>query len=98
MVKLTRKTMAVRMDRTGVFARKRFCRYSGRVMESFAAFENFLRRLATKIQLRAVPMARPMPIQALPRPKARTEPGRPMRSHADMSEACALRAVTQGPI
>ena len=77
---------------------KRFERYCGSVMESFAASEKQRSRRATKIQFRAVPMARPMPIQIWPKPKARILPGRPISSHADMSDACALIAVTHGPM
>ena len=40
----------------------------------------------------------PMPIHICPKPKARMEPGRPIRSQADISEACADMAVTHGPI
>lgn len=77
---------------------KRFVRYCGSVMESFAALEKVRRRLAHRIQLAAVPMARPMPIHIWPKPKARIEPGRPISSHADISDACADKAVTQGPM
>ena len=67
-------------------------------MESPDASEKRRRRPATKIQFRIVPSARPMPIQTLPMPKARMEPGKPMRSQPDMSEACADIAETHGPI
>ena len=67
-------------------------------MESPAALENCLRRLAQNIQFAAVPSASPIPIQICPKPKARIDPGRPIRSHADISEACADMAVTHGPI
>ena len=39
-----------------------------------------------------------MPIHIWPKPKARIEPGRPISSHADISDACADKAVTQGPM
>ena len=81
-----------------LFDRKRFVRYCGSVMESFAALEKVRSRLAHRIQLAAVPMARPMPIHIWPKPKARIEPGRPISSHADISDACADKAVTQGPM
>ena len=81
-----------------LFESKRFERYWGSVIASFAAFENLRRRFAQKIQLSAVPMARPMPIHALPIPKASMLPGSPIKSHALISEAWALIAVTHGPI
>ena len=64
-----------------------FVRYCGTVIESFAACENFLSLFAQRIQLAAVPRARPMPIHIWPKPKARTEPGSPIRSQPDISEA-----------
>ncbi len=67
-------------------------------MESSATLLNLRRRAAQKIQFAAVPSARPRPIQICPKPKARMEPGRPISSQADMSDACADMAVTQGPI
>ena len=81
-----------------LFVAKRLDRYCGSVIESFAASEKQRRRRATMIQFAIVPRARPIPIQIWPKPKARIEPGRPISSHADMSDACALIAVTHGPI
>ncbi len=46
-----------------LFVAKRFDKYCGRVMESFAASEKQRSRRATMIQLAIVPMPRPMPIQ-----------------------------------
>ena len=98
MVKAIRKISAHTTCRIGLELANRLVRYWGMVMESLAAFENSRSRLAQKIQLAAVPMARPMPIQICPKPKARMEPGRPMSSQADISDACADMAVTQGPM
>lgn len=67
-------------------------------MASPAAFENFRSRFAEKIQLAAVPRARPMPIHIWPNPNARMLPGSPIKSQADISEAWADIAVTQGPM
>ena len=76
----------------------RLVRYCGSVMESLETLLNFLSLLAQKIQLAAVPIASPIPIQICPNPNASTDPGRPMSSHADMSDACADIAATHGPI
>ena len=62
-------------------------RYCGTVIESPAACENFLSLFAQNIQLAAVPKTRPMPIHICPKPNASIDPGSPMRSHADISDA-----------
>ena len=77
---------------------KRFVRYCGNVIASSAALENVRRRFAHRIQLAAVPNARPIPIHICPKPKAKIDPGSPISSHADISDACADSAVTQGPM
>ncbi len=77
---------------------KRLDRYCGSVIASPAALENLRSRFAQKIQFAAVPSASPMPIHICPKPNAMMEPGRPIKSHADISDACADIAVTQGPI
>ena len=79
-------------------ASKRFARNCGIVMESSAFSENTLSLLAQRIQFAAVPSARPIPIHICPKPNASIEPGSPISSHADISDACADRAATQGPI
>ncbi len=94
----TRNTTAQAILSAGFEVAKRFVRYCGSVIESPAACEKRRRRAATNAQLAIVPSARPMPIQTLPMPKARMEPGKPMRSQPDMSEACADIAETHGPI
>ena len=81
-----------------LFAMNLLPRYCGTVMASPAALENFLRRFATKIQLAAVPRPSPIPIHICPNPNARILPGSPIRSHADISDACADIAATHGPI
>ena len=91
-------TYIYKKGRTGLFEANLLQRYCGRVIESFAAFEKQRKRLATKIQLSAVPIARPMPIHACPKPKARILPGSPISSQALISDAWALIAVTHGPI
>ena len=83
---------------TRLLVAKRLDRYCGSVMASPAASEKQRSRRATKIQLAAVPSARPMPIQICPKPKARMEPGSPISSQADISEAWADMAVTHGPM
>ena len=84
--------------RVWVLAANRLLRYWGRVMASPAALENFRSLVATKIQLAAVPSARPIPIHIWPKPKAMILPGSPISSQADMSDACADMAVTHGPM
>ena len=98
MVKASRKMQAQTTCRVFFSLANRLVRYCGTVMESPAALENSRSLLAQKIQLAAVPRASPMPIQIWPKPKARMEPGSPINSQADISEACADMAVTQGPM
>ena len=62
-MKQTRKMTAQMICSVRLFVAKRFDKYCGRVMESFAASDNQGSRRATMIQLAIVPMARPMPIQ-----------------------------------
>ena len=97
-VKHTKKMIAQITCSVLLFAINLLPRYCGTVMASPATLESFLRRFATKIQLAAVPRPSPMPIHIWPNPKARMLPGSPIRSHADMSDACADMAATQGPI
>ena len=68
------------------------------LMESPAALEKRRSLVATKIQLAAVPNAKPIPIQTCPIPNAKSEPGKPIKSQPLMSDACALIAVTKGPM
>ena len=70
-----------------LFAINLLVRYWGIVIESPAAAENFRSLFATIIQLSAVPIARPMPIHAWPRPNAIILQGSPIRSHALISDA-----------
>ena len=97
-MKATRNTIAHAILSAEFDEAKRFVRYCGSVIESPAACEKRRRRLATKTQLAIVPSARPMPIQTLPMPKARMEPGKPISSQPLMSEAWALMAATHGPM
>ena len=76
----------------------RLVRYCGSVIASSAALEKVRRRFAQRIQLAAVPKASPIPIHICPNPKAKIDPGRPISSHADISDACADSAVTHGPM
>ena len=55
------------------------------------------RRGATMTQLNTVPAAQPMTIQTTLRPLRYAAPGRPISSHALMSLAWALTAVTHTP-
>ena len=75
-----------------------FVRYWGSVIESPEALEKRRSLVATKIQLAAVPNAKPIPIQTCPIPNAKSEPGKPIKSQPLMSDACALIAVTKGPM
>ena len=97
-VKLMRKMMAHTTFSSELWLANLFVRYCGSVIESPDAFEKRRSLVATKIQLPAVPNARPMPIQTCPMPNAKSEPGKPIKSHPLMSDACALIAVTKGPI
>ena len=63
LVRQTRKMTAQMICSVRLFVAKRFDKYCGRVMESFAASEKQRSRRATMIQLAIVPSARPMPIQ-----------------------------------
>ena len=98
MVKNTKKTMAQMICSALLSVAKRFLKYCGKVMESFAATEKLRNLFATKIQLSAVPSARPIPIHTLPMPNAKILPGKPIKSQPLISDACALIAVTHGPI
>ena len=97
-VKHTRKITAQMICSAGFFVLNRLDRYCGSVMASSAASLKQRRRRATMIQFAAVPSARPMPIHIWPKPNASMLPGKPISIHADISEACADIAVTQGPI
>jgi len=97
-VKQTKKIIAQITCSVLDFVAKRFERYCGTVIASPAALENFLSLVAQKIQFAAVPSTRPIPIHIWPKPNAMMEPGSPIKSHADISDACADIAVTQGPI
>ena len=98
MVKNTRKISALTICSALPVPANRLDRYCGSVIASPAALENRRSRAAIKTQLAMVPSARPMPIHALPKPKAITLPGRPISSQALISDAWALMAVTHGPI
>ena len=84
--------------RTCLLSWKRFEKKSGTVMELFATSEYLRRRFATNFQLRYVPIARPIAVHmASDAPVKYATPGRPMRSHPDMSDASAESAVSHGP-
>ena len=61
-VKQIKKMIAQMICSVLDFVAKRFDRYCGNVIASPAALENLRSRFAQKIQLAAVPSARPIPI------------------------------------
>ena len=67
------------------------------VIESSATYVNLRSRIATSFQLRYVPIPRPIAIHAAESPDQNAAAGSPSRSQPDMSDACALSAVTQLP-
>ena len=74
-----------------------FEKKSGIVIELHTC-EYFLILFDTISQLRYVPIARPIPVQAASAiPVAYATPGRPISSQPLMSDASALIAVTNGP-
>ena len=49
-------------------------------------------------QLKYVPINKPIAVQPAPaRPVQYASPGKPIKSHPDISDASALNAATQGP-